>query len=114
MRSKKKRPPPAPTTNNKGGPMRSSETRQNEEQPIKRILAMMLDEEGACRAAAWGPSTEIDDIKKKARRLLAKYIEEKKVLHDPLAYHDYTMQIKVENAADDWEIVEMDFRKDVS
>jgi len=94
--------------------MRSSERRQNQEQPIKRILAMMLDEEGACRAAAWGPSTEIDDIKKKARRVLAKYIEEKKKLHDPLAYHDYTMQIKVENAEDDWEIVEIDFRKDVS
>ena len=94
--------------------MRSSERRQNEEQPIKRILAMMLDEGGACRAAAWGPSTEINEIKKKARRTLAKYIEQKKEFNDPLAYHDYTMEVRLDNGEDVWEIVEKELRKDVS
>ena len=94
--------------------MRSSETRQNEEQPIKTLLAMMLDEEGACRASAWGPSTEIDEIKKNARRMLAKYIEQKKELNDPLAYHDYTMEVRLDNGEDVWKIVEKELRKDVS
>ena len=94
--------------------MRSSERRQNEEQPIKRILAMMLDEGGVCRAWATGPTTEVEDVKQLAKQQLATYIEEKKQFNDPLAYHDYTMEVRLDNGEKVWETVEKELIKDVS